>query len=484
MPELTVWDGARRHQIHFEGTPLMADVLRQHGLYVATPCGGKGLCRKCALPAQGALEPAPAGGLALACATRLIGDATVRLAAREQLANIALAGALPPFTPNPQPGRWGLAVDIGTTTLAATLLDLSQARAVASAAARNPQRAIADNVIGRIQAALAGQGPALQSMVQEAIRALAQEVCRQAGIDQAQINCMALTGNTAMLYLYTARSPQALSAAPFLADWLGDEWQGSTYLAPCIGAFVGADTVCAILSSGMCSQPQTALLCDIGTNGEVALWHQGQLYCCATAAGPAFEGGGIACGAGSIPGAIDSVWAEGSVLQYTTIAYAEPRGLCGSGLIDAAAALLQTGQLDESGKLAQETVQIAPHVMLSAHDMRQLQLAKGAILAGINTLCTQVGVSARDIETFYVAGGFGAHLNMRSAAAIGRLPRALGLRAQSIGNAALAGAMMLLLRREFVQEARAIVGRAHIVTLSGNPAFNQAFVDAMMFEEM
>jgi uncharacterized 2Fe-2S/4Fe-4S cluster protein (DUF4445 family) len=232
----------------------------------------------------------------------------------------------------------------------------------------------------------------------------------------------------------------------------------------------------------MCGLQETVLLADIGTNGEIALWHEGKLHCCATAAGPAFEGGGIRSGTGSVPGAIDTVWADKGKLLYTTIADAPPQGICGSGLIDAAAALLEIGILEESGALSADKVDIAPGVALTQGDIRQLQLAKGAVSAGIETLCASVGIHPRDVQRFYIAGGFGSHLNARNAAHIGLIPDALAEKTVALGNAALAGAMMLLLNRGFFPEICRIAGMAHILTLSGNAMFAESFVEGMMFE--
>ncbi len=485
MPDIIVISGGKRQVHEFHGTPLLHDLLRSFGYSVTTPCGGKGVCGKCALTAEGALNPPPTNGRSLACATRVEGDCVITLPRDEDLKNIALAGALPLFDVNPMPGRYGLAVDIGTTTMAAQLIDLTNGTVLSPAAQRNPQREVSDNVIGRIEAALEGKGAHLERLVRDAITALKARASKASGTPVDAVDHLVVTGNTTMLYLLTGRSPMPLSRAPFEPDWLADETVfGNMYLPPCIGAFIGADTVCAILSTRLVHHEETVLLADIGTNGEVALWHQGKLYCCATAAGPAFEGGGIRDGVGSVEGAVDRVWVENGELKYTTIGDASPTGICGSGLIDAAAALLETGRLDETGAIEDEEEEIAPGVALTGQDLRKLQLAKGAIAAGIRTLCSTLGIGMDDIAHFYVAGGFGAHLNMDNAAKIGLIPRALAGKAVSVGNAALAGTMMMLLKQEFIDEARETARQAHVVTLSSSPAFADAFVDSMMFEEL
>ncbi len=483
MPELKVLGAGGARTLRFTGTPLLSVLLRENGFALRTPCGGRGICGRCAVEASGSLSPAPEGGRCLACRTRLTGDASVRLPEQKALQNIALAGPMPPFDPDPLPGRLGLAVDVGTTTLAVQLADLRSGKLLRAAAEGNPQGLVSDNVIGRIEAAMAGRGAELKQLALDAIGRLKAEACQAAGAAPEEVDRTVVTGNTTMLYLLTGRDPVSLSRAPFAADHLFGEWTegGSVYLPPCAGAFVGADITCALLASGICEKEETALLIDIGTNGEIALWRENRLYCCATAAGPAFEGGGILKGLGSVPGAIDTVGVRDGSLAWTTIGDELAVGICGSGLIDAAAALLRLGRLDETGALDGEELEIAPSVPLTRQDIRKLQLAKGAVAAGIETLCGTVGVRFGEIRRFCIAGGFGSHLNAASAAAIGLIPEALAHRAETLGNTALAGAAMLLLRKGFHGQAERIAREAELVPLSGSAAFAESFVDCMMF---
>ena len=289
-----------------------------------------------------------------------------------------------------------------------------------------------------------------------------------------------------MLYLLTGRDPACLSAAPFLADCLFDRMDNllgiPVYYPPCMNAFVGADITCAVLDSGMHRHPETALLCDIGTNGELALWKDGMLYVTSTAAGPAFEGAGISCGCGSIPGAIDRVWLEDGSVRVHTISEQPAVGLCGSGLLDAVAVFLETGDIDETGAVEEDLLPLAEGVALLPKDIRAVQLAKGAIAAGIRTLLELAAISPEEIRTLYLAGGFGSHLRVESAAAIGLIPRELEDRVIVLGNAALSGASRMLLNRENMQEAKTLAQNAAHVNLGGNSRFNQHFMDAMMFE--
>lgn len=484
LPALRVLADHHEVALPFEGTPLLSDLLRENGFDLDMPCGGKGICGKCRVKAEGSFDPPAQGGFALACGTRVTGDAWVEVPAPRKMEQIEETGFLPSFTPNPLPGRYGLAVDIGTTTLAASLIALPCCELLASASQVNPQRALSDNVIGRVEAAMAGQGGRLQKLVADAIASLKQRVCAQAGIDWGEVDQTVITGNTAMLTLYAGGDTSPLSRAPFIAQSLFGSWIEDihTYLPPCVGAFLGADLVCAVLASDMLSRRDTTLLADIGTNGELALWHQGTLYCCATAAGPAFEGGGVRDGTGSVAGAVDGVDAKNGEIAYTTIGGAPPCGICGSGLLDALAALLALDKLDETGALSEDEANIAPGVSITQKDVRSLQLAKAAIAAGINTLCDAVGILPSDVSAFYMAGGFGCHIRLESAAAIGLIPGVFLPRAMSVGNAALSGAMLHLMDKTAFDRAAEIARTARVVTLSGNPAFSAHFVDAMALE--
>ena len=205
-----------------------------------------------------------------------------------------------------------------------------------------------------------------------------------------------------MLYLLTGHAPSSLARAPFLADTLfGTQTVllgRRAYLPLCMNAFVGADITCAVLASRMCTQSETALLCDIGTNGEIALWHNGTLYVTSTAAGPAFEGAGISCGCGSVSGAIDRVHIEQGQLCIHTIADAPPIGICGSGLIDAVAALLSLDEISPAGSIAPDGIPLSGSVRLLPADIRAVQLAKAAIAAGIALLLHHAQIGAEDIS--------------------------------------------------------------------------------------
>ncbi len=490
MAELTILRSGERFAHTFNPPRPLSDVLAESGFVIPHPCGGRGVCGKCAVQLKGAVSPPTAeerkAGTRLSCQAMLLGDAEVTLPEARAMEQIA-GGARAVKPVAPMPGDLGAAVDIGTTTLALALYDLRTGAALGEAGMLNPQTAVAADVMGRIGAALGGRLEEMRGQVTGAVRALLQEACARAGAAPEDVASLVVTGNTTMLYLLTGRSPEALSHAPFSADCLFDETLplgGKTvYLPRCMHAFVGADITCAVLAAGQCESGEVSLLCDAGTNGELALWKDGVLHVTSTAAGPAFEGAGISCGCGSVRGAIDRVWVEDGAIRVHTIGDAPAVGICGSGLIDAVSAALKLGLVDETGAMDDDDLPLSNGVALLPKDIRAVQLAKAAIAAGIETLLESAGVSEDDVRTLYIAGGFGSHLDVGSAAAIGLFPASLAGRAKVLGNAALAGAARLLLDMPEQERTRGIAALARHVDLGGNPKFNEHYMDQMFFPE-
>ena len=491
MSTLTIYRDGASSVFSFEGEIRLQDALERAGFALAHPCGGRGSCGKCAVTLSGAVSKPNAAerraGVRLSCQAVLHGDAQVVLPDTAVMEQIEMTGAGELAAIAPMEGRFGAAVDIGTTTLALKLCDLSTGRVLAEAGMRNPQGSVAADVMGRIQHALEGGLSKLQSQVLTAVDSLLHSACRDAQIDESLVDVLVLTGNTTMLYLLTGRNPESLAHAPFQADTLfGMETTllgRRAYLPHCMNAFVGADITCAVLASGMCDVPDVALLCDVGTNGEIALWKGGKLYVTSTAAGPAFEGAGISCGCGSVRGAVTHAWVESDTVRVQTIGDAPAVGVCGSGLIDLLAAYLTTGDIDETGAMEEDTLPVDNGIVLEAKDVRSVQLAKAAIAAGIQTLLETAHVDVQDVRRFSIAGGFGSHLNIASAARIGLIPAELTDRVVVIGNAALTGALMLLLNQQSLSRSQQIAAQSEHLNLGGNPAFNAHYIDQMLFPE-
>lgn len=470
------------------------------------PCGGHGACGKCKVLASGALSaPTDAEkrllspdellrGVRLACQTQALGDCEITSLAKETGVMSVTDGILPAFSLSATFREYGAAIDLGTTTLAARLYDRNGAL-LSTTSLPNPQRTHGADVISRIESACDGQLQALSRAVRLALDHLLTELARSGGVRTEQIERVVVTGNTVMLSLAAEEDLEPFSHAPFCAKRLFDETlcarslslaslnpDTPIYFPPCISAFLGADLVCAILATGLCTK-KTAVLADVGTNGEIALWHEGKLSACSTAAGPAFEGVGISMGMLCAEGAIDRVCIEKGTLKVHTVGEGTPKGICGSGLIDAVACLLELGILDESGYLEADKFPIAPPVCITPKDLRMLQLAKSAICAGVQTLLHENTLTPTDVSDFFLAGGFGNELNRENAARIGLLPKLLAERALPVGNAALVGAAMLLLNKEACEQARSIAKSAQVSDLSASSVFTERYTLGMALEE-
>ncbi|MDR1932071.1 MAG: ASKHA domain-containing protein [Spirochaetales bacterium] len=424
---------------------------------------------------------------------------------------------------------YGAAVDIGTTTVAAYLVDMRAKKNTAVVCGLNAQRAFGADVISRIGYTINGaQGLRLmQEKIIVQINGMIHKLAELGGALPGEIYLVTLAGNTTMMHLALGIPPRAIAFAPFIPaftealDLDGRELGldiapgGLVRALPGISAYVGADITAAILACGVDQDESVNLLIDIGTNGEIVLGGRGGLTACAAAAGPAFEGAHISCGAGGTPGAIDSVTGSDGKLFLTTIAGEAPRGICGPGIIDLLAFLLSAGIVDASGRMISRGEADSPGspaflwrgllvrqdgepafllvpeeesasggaIIFTQKDVREVQLAKAAIAAGIDTLMSRLNVGAGNIAKLYLAGGFGSYLHARSAAAIGLLPRELESKIQIAGNAAGRGAALCLLSAEAASRCENIRKKTVYVELSSTPEFMDAYIEKMTFPQ-
>ncbi len=471
------------------------------------PCGAHGKCGKCKVRASGELSPLTSAeqklldakeisdGIRLACCTDILGECTVETAFEKSKDDAVLtAGRAKNITLNASFKQIGAAIDIGTTTLAIRLLS-PLGEILAEGGMANPQASFGADVISRMESHLAGNGAELADTIRSAIDRMLADLCKGIGRDPSEIDGLVITGNTVMLYLLTNTTPEPLSHAPFtLTRDFGEAMSAKTlglssaapdaevYLAPCISAFVGGDTICAILCGELVGK-ENAMLVDIGTNGEMALYCKNSLYTCSTAAGPAFEGVGISMGMRGAPGAIDKVYLTENGISAHVIGETKPVGICGSGIVDAMAALLENGTVDETGFIEEDEVMILPPVALTGQDIRMIQLAKSAIYSGLKTLMHAANIDESEVTTLMIAGGFGSYLNTVSAGRIGLLPKSLVSKVAVIGNAALGGAELLLLNTAMRKDAYALAKSAQSIDLASDPYFADTYIEAMMFEE-
>lgn len=486
---VTVLMDGRETVIPAQTGETILEALARAGIAVSAPCGGLGRCRKCAVRATGELACEDGarldGQTVLACRTRFTGDARVRVS--ESKAEILKTGVSAGEETDGEAGL-GVSVDVGTTTLAAYLVERSTGRVLASDARLNPQRPHGADVISRLSFAIESEENAalLQREILAAIDEMTRSMLERAGRAGEEIRCRALVGNTVMMHLLGGYPARPLAFAPFTPAYtaLHEKELGGvrTILGGCISGYVGADTLAAALACGLDERDENAMLIDIGTNGEIMLKKDGRCFACSCAAGPAFEGAHIACGTGAVAGAIDHARVENGEIVYTTIGGGEATGICGSGLIDLTAALLERGDITSMGRMAGD-VRLSERVYLARSDIREVQLAKAAIASGIRILAEQAGAALTDIEKVYLAGGFGNFIGLDSACRIGLLPAALRAKIVPVGNAAGSGSVRLLVSEQARRRAEALRQATRCVELAATPDFNDVYTDELLFED-
>ncbi len=427
--------------------------------------------------------------------------------------------------------RFAIAFDLGTTTVVATLLDVSTGTPLAVASMLNKQQPFGGDVITRISATMMDKDTLgrLQEAAGSTLAELAGQVCREGGVDPATVYEVAVAGNATMTALVLGIDPEPLGVAPFvmssaqpptvLATDIGLTLhpRARAFFFPALGAYVGGDIVAGMLATGMDRDKRTRLFIDVGTNCEIVLSDGDTILSTAAPAGPAFEGGAIRCGMRAADGAIEVIkldataTGDGPAVTLGVIGDVEPRGLCGSGLVDAVAELVRVGLLDNTGRLVpdENAAEIAPAladrmakigeervfllhrptpetppaecVYLSQRDVRELQFAKAAISTGWTLLLEQLGLEHRDIQQVLLAGSFGSYLSPASAVRIGLVPKLPVLRIVAAGNVAGEGAKMALLSVRERVGATALLGEVTYVELSDRPDFNDKFVEQLAF---
>ncbi|ACM59560.1 uncharacterized 2Fe-2S/4Fe-4S cluster protein (DUF4445 family) [Caldicellulosiruptor bescii] len=408
---------------------------------------------------------------------------------------------------------FGLAVDIGTTTVVCYLVDMIKKRVVDFYSFVNPQKKFGADVISRIDFAREKEEGLfiLQKEILNSLNRALKILTQKNLISQDDIYVTVFVGNTTMLHLLLGVDPQTIAVSPFVPIFteniiakpneLGLEInsEGAVKILNSISAYVGADIVAGILSIRMHKSPKVSLLLDLGTNGEMVLGNNQFLIACSTAAGPAFEGVNISCGISAVEGAVDSVKIEEGRIHFTTVGQKPPLGICGSGIVDAVFYMLKEGIIDETGRFCiqndtyksymkevnnQQAFFITDSIYITQKDIREIQLAKAAISAGIKTMIKHAKITEDDIENVYLAGGFGNYINPKSAVGIGIIPRKLKDKIVSVGNSAGAGALLALLSKKMEFEAQEIVKKVDYIELSNSQEFNQFFVESMIFENL
>lgn len=452
-----------------------------------------------------------------------VGDGE-RLADEDEMVNLAyeyrsdhwLAGVV---TAERTAEPLGLALDLGSATVAGLLVDLATGEILGRAAGLNRQTVLGEDVVTRIDLCFADPDATAwlqQLLVSGTLEPILDDLLAGAGCTSAQIKCFTVAGNTTMMHLFSGSDPTGLGAVPFEPVFLGYRVletspgalsagqtapQPAGHLLPGASAYVGADVVAGVVASGLLRHPGPNLFVDIGTNGEIALWAEGRIAACATAAGPAFEGSSLACGMRASPGAITHVaLAEtSSEPEIQVLGGSHAAGICGTAYIDVLAEARSIDLLDRNGRINRDVgsevrkvirvtddhgcgLYIASNdsgidIVVSEADIALLLQAKAAVAAGITVLLHQAGLAPEDVERVYVAGGFGLHLNKANAIACGLLPGFQASQVELIGNSALAGAYLALTSAEALAEMEQLSTAIKTVELNAVPEFEDAFID-------
>ncbi len=475
-------------------TPLI-DVLHEFG--IEFPCGGKGTCGKCKVRLlDGEIEISDVHkqkikqlGLAydwrLSCFSFVTNDITLEI---EQFNHLILADESD-FDFKPQEG-FGIAVDLGTTTIVAQLIDLSSAKVLAVETMLNPQVKFGADLISRIQASLDGHSNEMTGIIRSSIGVMINLMLKK---HEVPLHKVVLVGNTVMQLIFSNCDVSPLSYYPFhtnnlglksfTAEELGWNFQvmENVQFYPSIGSFVGSDILAGIAATGLHCQDNYTALIDLGTNGEIVIGNKNHIVCASTAAGPAFEGGCISMGMRAVTGAISSLNLIDGKIEASVIGNTTAKGICGSALIDAVAILRKLDLIGMFGEInsGEQQIQIAWKVNLSQKDINEFQLAKAAIAAGLTILAKNLAIELSDIEKIYIAGGFGNYINIENVVETGMIE----LPAEKIhkmGNTALIGAKIFLFSD--IKLTGEILEITRHINLEGDPNFQDIYVDKMLFQ--
>jgi len=501
MPEIIV-QPMGQHLDAALGENLLT-VLHKHGFLLDNACGGKGTCGKCLVRLhQADAEPV------LACEVLVEKDFPVFWDAQKSNGGMRILAegvrgehALAPRVAH----GLGIAVDIGTTTLVLSLVSLEDGHVLNTQSSLNPQTLRAQDVLGRIQHGSTEEGLAeLRADVVNEIHRLAQRSLQHSKAQATNVFDIVLSGNTTMLHLAAGASPRSLGVYPYVPELAlpcvqsaQDYWpnyfaaDAQVYLPPSISAYVGADIVAGILATNLDKPHGTVLFIDIGTNGEMVLASPHGWSASSTAAGPAFEGMNIQCGMRASSGAIERVELDAKgIPSIRTIDDATAVGLCGSGLLDAVAELARCEIIDSTGRFnkaactlreGKSVFELTSDVYLTQKDIRQVQLAKGAVRAGVDLLLEELGVKAAEVDQVLIAGSFGYHLRSESLLNLGLLPQEFQGKIEFSGNTSRIGAERFLLDIPSRVAMEQFTPQVSLVELSRKPHFQKVFMDALAF---
>lgn len=495
--------------------------LHRYGYGISAACGGKGRCGKCKIQvldgnakistedecffSKSELEE----GWRLSCTLYPEEDLTIAVEVNDESEFEAVSEYLGEDYSRRKyeesaPEEYEMAIDIGTTTIAFQLLSKKNGRIHGTLTAVNNQRKYGADVISRIQASIDGKKEELKECICGDLRSGIIKLLETVGAELDQLERIAISCNTTMSHLLLGYDCNSLGIYPFtpveigfirgsMEEIIGMPGKAEVVVLPGISTFVGGDIVSGLYVCEFDKTDDIYLLVDLGTNGEMALGNRRKILVTSTAAGPAFEGGNITWGMGSVAGAISSVKLEKTKAIVETIKEKSPVGICGTGVVEAVAELLREEVIDETGLLEEEyfeegfplaVTEDGKKIVLTQKDIRELQLAKAAIRAGIETLLIRYGIDKGQVSQVYLAGGFGFKLDISKAIAIGLLPEDFASCTQAVGNSSLAGAVKYLINEHSEKAFHQLIEISQEISLSTDPDFNECYMDSMMFESL
>ena len=498
MAKLIVHQNDKLREADAEPGEILLNALQKNGFDVYSPCGGNGTCGKCKVWVKGE-------GIVTSCIFTVNSPVEIVLPGKREAKVLVAQHAHTiqlPLMPGPcadlSAYPHGVAIDIGTTSLVFYLVNLITGTIVETRALLNPQAKYGADVISRIQFT-ASHIDGLHTLQREILDVINRELLHLihfGGISENELIKITVAGNTTMLHLLLGINPLSLALAPFKAQFLDEQirtgedlklncfTKAEIKILPSVSAYVGADIVAGLASIAPSEMYHNYLFMDIGTNGELALVTESNIWCCSTAAGPAFEGAKISCGMGAVEGAVSAYSDEG----YTVIGNEKPAGLCGSGLIDLVAWLFEKGKIDSEGSLDEDFI-IVPaaesetgnDILLNQNDVREVQLAKSAISSGVKILLKQSGLNFDQVDALFLAGGFGNYINSENAMRIGLIPPELRDRIIPLGNTSGTGAIEALKSVRFDEVMKAVISKSILVELANDEDFAMEFAMNMMF---
>lgn len=510
-------------------------ILQEKNEYISAPCNGNGTCGKCVVRFQsGATEPSVRDreifsekqleeGYRLACQSYPTGVYEIEIPQKEEEIEVLSGwqeekrlfgehGKAEDRThggnkaEQPEYASYGICIDIGTTTLAALLVNLETEADCQTAVSVNHQRTYGSDVLSRISASNSGKKWEIQRCIRQDLQKLIRELLQKEKITEQQIQRIVIAGNTTMCHLLCGFSCETLGVAPFepvdiswmegsAAEFSGmKEWDAKVVILPGISSFVGADIMAGIAKMSMHRSEGYHLLLDIGTNGEMVLGNCHHMYVTSTSAGPAFEGGNISCGMAGIPGVISHVFMEETgKTGFQVIGEADGEnkkkqqaiGICGTGMIDLVYELRKHQMIDEHGTYSDlyfdTGYELAGKVKFTQNDIREIQMAKAAIRAGVDILVKKAGIAFDEVDNCYLAGGFGTKIDITKAAGIGLIPKELEMKTIPVGNTVLAGTKEVLLGRISKDELEKIQTMADVINLAEENDFEELYLSYMDF---